>query len=144
VNGAFGNAPDGVVWDEWRIWICALWGYGMNGAYAKAAYGGAGCMAYLDMRPMGVGDERCIWICVRQGCGMCGAYGYAPDGFKIKSASSNALDKKLRAGDADPGPLIRRRRREVALVDTIRQCPFLFMTLNLRLTYDFERFFYPN
>ena len=88
----------------------------------------------MDMRPTR-GDVRRIWICATQ------------KGIlrvKIKSASSNALDKKLRAGDADPGPLIRRRRREVALVDTIRQCPFLFMTLNLRLTYDFERFFYPN
>jgi hypothetical protein len=103
MNGAYGNATYGVVWDAWRIWICGL-----------------------------------------RGCGMHGAFGNAPYGFKIKSASSNALDKKLRAGDADPGPLIRRRRREVALVDTIRQCSFLFMTLNLRLTYDFERFFYPN
>jgi hypothetical protein len=53
MNGAYGNATYGVVWDAWRIWICGL-----------------------------------------QGCGMNGAFGNAPYGFKIKSASSNALDKK--------------------------------------------------
>jgi methylated-DNA-[protein]-cysteine S-methyltransferase len=50
--------------------------------------------------------------------------------------------KKMRAGNADSGPLIRRRRREVALVNNLTHAHLFCMTLNLRLTYDFERFFY--
>jgi len=48
----------------------------------------------------------------------------------------------MRAGNAGPGSLIRRRRREVALMDNIRETGFYCMTLNLRLTYDLERLFY--
>jgi hypothetical protein len=48
----------------------------------------------------------------------------------------------MRAGNAGSGPLIRRRRREVALVDNLPHPPLFYMTLNLRLPYDFERFFY--
>ena len=47
----------------------------------------------------------------------------------------------MRAGDADPGPLIRRRRREVALAYNIPLTLKTSLTLNLRLTYDFERNF---
>jgi hypothetical protein len=43
----------------------------------------------------------------------------------------------MRAGNADPGSLIRRRRREVALVNTITEPPVFYLTLNLRLPYDF-------
>jgi len=50
--------------------------------------------------------------------------------------------KIMRAGNAGPGSLIRRRRREVALMDNIRETSFYCMTLNLRLTYDFERLFH--
>jgi len=49
--------------------------------------------------------------------------------------------KNMRAGYAESGPLIRRRRREVALVDIIPPEPLFYMTLNLRFPYDFERFF---
>jgi hypothetical protein len=48
----------------------------------------------------------------------------------------------MRAGNADSGSLIRRRRREVALVSNIPDMRRYNMTLNLRLTYDLERFFY--
>jgi len=48
----------------------------------------------------------------------------------------------MRAGNADPGSLIRRRRREIALVDTITEPYIFYLTLNLRLPYDFKRLFY--
>ena len=48
----------------------------------------------------------------------------------------------MRAGNADPGSLIRRRRREIALVDTIIEPRVFYLTLNLRLPYDFKRLFY--
>jgi len=52
------------------------------------------------------------------------------------------IGKIMRAGNAGPGSLIRRRRREVALVDTITESPVFYLTLNLRLPYDFKRLFY--
>jgi len=48
----------------------------------------------------------------------------------------------MRAGNADPGSLIRRRRREVALVDNITELCVFYLTQNLRLPYDFKRLFY--
>ncbi len=50
--------------------------------------------------------------------------------------------KIMRAGNADPGSLIRRRRREVALVDNITELCVFYLTQNLRLPYDFKRLFY--
>ena len=48
----------------------------------------------------------------------------------------------MRAGNAGSGPLIRRRRREVALAHNISDTHFFYLTQNLRLTYDLERVFY--
>ena len=50
----------------------------------------------------------------------------------------------MRAGNADPGSLIRRRRREVALANTITESHIYYLTLNLRLPYDLKRLFYNN
>jgi len=55
---------------------------------------------------------------------------------------SRGAVKIMRAGNAGSGPLIRRRRREVALIDNIAEMGKCCMTLNLRLTYDFERLFH--
>jgi len=48
----------------------------------------------------------------------------------------------MRAGNAGSGPLIRRRRREVALMVNILEMSEYYMTLIIRLPYDFERIFY--
>ncbi|MDK2979697.1 MAG: hypothetical protein PWQ55_44 [Chloroflexota bacterium] len=48
---------------------------------------------------------------------------------------------QMRAGDADPGPLIRRRRREVALETNIPPSLIFYLTLSLRLPYDLNPIF---
>jgi hypothetical protein len=48
---------------------------------------------------------------------------------------------KTRAGDANPGPLIRRRRRDVYLVINIHDFGKDNLTLTLRLPYDLKLLF---
>jgi hypothetical protein len=45
----------------------------------------------------------------------------------------------VRAGDADPGSRLRRRRREVALANIIPEPGFGYLTSTLRLPYAFQR-----
>jgi hypothetical protein len=64
--------------------------------------------------------------------------------FKISQAGSGvdpACVTIWRAGDADLGSRLRRRRREVALAIIIRDFGIDYLTLTLRLPYDLGQIF---